>query len=275
MLAIHLAISAFLAPSAMGPLKGLLIGTSYFVFVWFCTGMYLANVLHLGTAHRALDIKPWFAAALTFANSLFAVHVNPIDWVNRHRNHHSYSDHDGDPNKLAEDGFWRTLYRSFSSYRCRVDHTKDPRVNTWAFRTVSKPYFAAIAQGSSFLFAWLVANSWLYALALWASVRLLALWSTMILNYWTHDRRFGTRRYASDQGNSVNIVDPMVITATFSTCWQNNHHHYPNLARMTHDNSEYDFGLYTVRLLKRMGLARPSSSGARLPDDLPIAALGL
>jgi len=275
MILLHLAISGLLAPSAIGPWNGVAIGAGYLFCVWACTGLYLSTVLHLGIAHRALVFKPWFITALTLINSLFAIYVNPIDWVNSHRNHHTFSDRDGDPNKLPDDGFWRTLYRSFSSYPCRIDHAKDPLVDIWAFRTASNRSFAAICQVTSFALACVLMPNRVYALALWISVRVLGLWATMTLNYWSHDRRFGIRHYPSDQGNAVNIVDPLVITVTFSGCWQNNHHHYPNLARMTHDDSQYDFGLYIVRALKRLGLVHPSPSGAHLPRDLPLAELGL
>jgi hypothetical protein len=36
--------------------------------------------------------------------------------VNRHRLHHAFSDHDGDPNKLSDDGFWATMYRCVIPY---------------------------------------------------------------------------------------------------------------------------------------------------------------
>ena len=95
----------------------MLIGGVYFVFCWFLAGLYLADVLHMGIAHRALDYKEWFIKAVTVVNNVFGIYVDPIAWVNRHRLHHKNSDHDGDPNKLSGDGFWRTLYRCMMPYR--------------------------------------------------------------------------------------------------------------------------------------------------------------
>jgi hypothetical protein len=40
------------APAHLGPWKGLLIGAVYFTFCWFMGGLYLADVIHLGIAHR-------------------------------------------------------------------------------------------------------------------------------------------------------------------------------------------------------------------------------
>src|SRR5215469_2579351 len=106
-LIIHLYLLAcmYAAPAQLGPWIGLLIGGMYFFFCWFLCGVYLADLLHLGIAHRALDYKEWFIKAVTVVNNTFGIFVDPIAWVNRHRLHHKNSDHDGDPNKLASDGF--------------------------------------------------------------------------------------------------------------------------------------------------------------------------
>jgi fatty-acid desaturase len=97
------------APAHLGPWTGLLIGAAYFLFCWFFGGLYLADILHLGIAHRSLDYKDWFIKAVTVVNNAFAIYVNPITWVNRHRLHHKNSDHDGDPNKVSGDGFLADL----------------------------------------------------------------------------------------------------------------------------------------------------------------------
>jgi fatty-acid desaturase len=39
---------------------------------------------------------------------VLGVYVDPVSWVNRHRLHHQFADHVGDPNKLDADGFWQT-----------------------------------------------------------------------------------------------------------------------------------------------------------------------
>jgi len=55
----HLLACVFSAPAHLGPGAGLLIGAAYFIFCWFPAGLYLADVLHLGIAHRSLDYKEW------------------------------------------------------------------------------------------------------------------------------------------------------------------------------------------------------------------------
>ena len=41
------------APAHLGPWLGLLIGAIYFIGCWSFAGLYLADVLHMGIAHRA------------------------------------------------------------------------------------------------------------------------------------------------------------------------------------------------------------------------------
>ena len=82
----------FFAPPHLGPWAGLFIGGVYFVSFWFLCGVYLADVLHMGIAHRALDYKEWFIKAVTIVNNSFGLYVNPISWVNRHRLHHKHAD---------------------------------------------------------------------------------------------------------------------------------------------------------------------------------------
>jgi fatty-acid desaturase len=262
------------SPTHLGPWNGLLIGGVYFVFCWFLCGLYLADLLHLGIAHRALDYKEWFIKAVTVLNNTFGIYVDPIAWVNRHRLHHKNSDHDGDPNKLASDGFWRTMYLCVMPYGCNENLTSDKILNSRTFRIVASPLYAIVAQSLSFYLWWKIAGSPKFALVMWFGMRIFALWVNMIQNYWTHTRAFGYRRYRDDDDNAMNIGDWLPVTATFSACLQNNHHHYPTLLRLSHDESEYDFGFLTVKVMKYLGLVKATASGEKIPHDVPLSALG-
>ncbi len=141
----------YFAPPDIGPGTGLLIGAAYFVVCWFIGGVYLSCVIHMGIAHRALDYKEWFVKAITVVNNTFGVYVNPVTWVNRHRLHHKFSDHPGDPNKLAADGFWRTLYLCLMPYKCEADMAGDEIFKSWSFRLVSNPVFCRGRTGVQLL----------------------------------------------------------------------------------------------------------------------------
>lgn len=274
LVALHILISGLVSPQGWGPFAGAIVGFGYLIFIWFLGGLFLSDVMHMGIAHKTLDYRPWFIKTVVIAHSFFGIYVNPTTWVNRHRHHHAFSDHDGDPNKLHADGFWRTMYLCIFPYKCKSNLAKDPIFKSWPLRLTSAQYFCVISQATSFAVVLLVSRSWLYSVVLWVSVRVFALWINMIQNYWTHDRRFGTRRYDDDRDNAMNLGEWLPVTASFSASLQNNHHHFPHFLRTSHGDNEYDFGLMTVRVLKRMRLVKASPSGAQLPDGVQLSEIG-
>jgi fatty-acid desaturase len=263
----------YFAPPEFGPWMGLLMGAAYFLFCWFLAGVYLADVLHLGIAHRSLDYREWFMKAVTVTNNTFGLYVDPIGWVNRHRLHHKHSDQPGDPNKVCADGFWRTLYLCVIPYKCVEDLARDKILQSRSFRLVASPYFAFFSQVFSFSLLWLIARDLKFTLVMWVGMRIFALWVNMIQNYWTHTRIYGYRRYNDEHDNAMNIGEWLPVTSTFSACYQNNHHHYPSLLRLTHNDSEYDFGLATIRVMKSLGLVEATTRGAAIPKDVQLAEL--
>jgi len=274
LIAFHVSVSAMLAPSEWGTLSGAIFGFAYLVFVWFVGGLYLSDVIHMGIAHKTLDYKDWFIKFVTFINNTAGIYINPTTWVNRHRHHHAFSDHDGDPNKLDDDGFWKTMYLCIFPYQCKKNLATDKIFQSFSFRLISNRYFAVFSQFSSYGLLWLVVGDWLYAAFLWSSVRVFALWINMIQNYWTHDRRFGTRRYTDENDNAMNLGEWLPVTASFSASLQNNHHHYPHFLRTSHEDGEYDFGFITVRAMKFLGLVEASAAGSQKPDGVALQTVG-
>lgn len=273
LIAAYAAACMYFAPPALGAGLGLLIGAAYFLGCWFVGGVYLSCVIHLGIAHRSLDYQEWFVKAITIVNNTFGVYVDPVSWVNRHRLHHAFADHPGDPNKLASDGFLRTLYLCLMPYQTQANLATDEIFKSGTFRVVSNPVFAVVAQAFSFWLLWQAVGDFRFAAAMWVVFRVFALWINMVQNYWTHDRRFGYRRYDDERDNAMNIGDWLPITATFSACLQNNHHHAPGFLRLSHEDSEYDLGFSTVKAMKALGLVRATPRGAELPEEIPLAAL--
>jgi fatty-acid desaturase len=274
-LAFQVLLSAVLAPPWLGPWWGIVVGVGYLLISWILGGLYLSDMIHLGIAHRALDYKEWFIKAVTLLNNAVGVYVDPVSWVNRHRLHHRFADQAGDPNKLSTDGFWKTLYLCIHPYPCTADVANDAILKTWPFRLVSHPLFMLISPLVSCGLLWWFVRDWKFAVGVWLGVRIFALWVNMVQNYWTHDRRFGTRRYEDAGDNAMNIGDWLPVMATFSACWQNNHHHYSHLLRTTHASGEFDFGYSTVRMMSALGLVKPSKTGTDRPSDLALAEVAL
>ena len=265
-IAFQLLLSATLAPESLGPWWGMVVGFGYLVLLWFSGGLYISNILHMGISHRALVYKPWYLNTVMFVNNVFFLYVNPVRWTNLHRLHHKYSDKPGDPHKVSGDGFWKTLYLCFNLYPVTENMAKDDIFKTWSFRVNSHPMVKHIMFVTSFGTLWLLFGYPIFAIGIWFGARMFALWVNMIQNYWCHDRRFGTRRY-DDANDSTNIGEWFPVAATFSACWQNNHHHHPHLLRNTHDPSEFDFGYMTVRFLNSLGLVKATRTGSILPGN--------
>lgn len=274
MIALYGLACAVFAPENIGASGALAIGAAYLIVFWFLAGVYLADILHLGIAHRSLDFKPWFIKTVTIANNTFGVYASPIEWVNRHRLHHKFADHDGDPNKRTEDGFWKTLYLCLVPYPCKENLAKDDILKSRVFLICSSNWFLVASQTFNFSLLWYVVGDIKFAAVLWIGLRIFALWVNMVQNYWTHTRAFGYRRYHDASDNAVNIGEWLPVTATFSACLQNNHHHYPGLLRMSHSASEYDFGFLTIKLMKSLGLVEATKRGMRVPKDVPLSTLG-
>jgi stearoyl-CoA desaturase (delta-9 desaturase) len=274
LIAVHLLASGLAAPSQRGFIYGMVGGLAYLIFIWFFGGLYLSDVMHMGIAHKTLDYQPWFIKSVAVFYNVLGIYINPTSWVNRHRHHHAFSDHDGDPNKLDEDGFWRTMYLCIFPYPCKSTLAKDPIFKSWPFRLTSNRYFGGFSQASSFLFLWLLTRDWKYSLVLWVSVRLFALWINLVQNYWTHDRRFGTRRYQDERDNAMNLGEWLPVTASFSASLQNNHHHFPHFLRTSHARDEYDFGFLTVRVMKAMRLVKATPSGQQKPEGILLDGVG-
>jgi stearoyl-CoA desaturase (delta-9 desaturase) len=272
---LHVLIGGLLAPEGWGFGLGAAVAFLYLLVVWFMAGIYLTDIVHMGIAHRALDFRPWFTKSVSVLFNTFGIYINPRTWVNRHRHHHTFSDREGDPNKVAEDGFWKTMYLCLLPYRCQSDLANDPILNSASMRVISTPLYAVFSQFASFALIWFLVSDWHYALSLWLGVRLIALWVNMIQNYWSHDRRFGSRLYPDDGDNAMNLGEWLTVTATFSACLQNNHHHYPRFLRTSHNDEQYDFGLVTVRWLKNLGLVKPTRRGVQIPHDVDLQLVGL
>src|SRR5207237_9957004 len=120
----------------------------------------------------------------------------------------------------------------------------------------SAAVFAAGSQCFNCWLRWLLVGDLRFAGVAWLGTRLFALWINMIQNYWTHDRRFGYRRYDDERDNAMNIGEWLPVTATFSACLQNNHHHSPGLRRLSPEHEEDDLGLLTGNGMRAQGVVR-------------------
>src|SRR5262245_53403861 len=157
---VHVITAGLATPAPWGFVVGAMVGFVYLLFIWFLGGLYLSDVMHMGIAHKTLDYKSWFIKAVVIVHSVAGIYINPTTWVNRHRHHHAFSDHDGDPNKLHEDGFFRTMYLCIFPYKCKSNLAKDPIFRSWPLRLTSARYFCLVSQVTSFALLFVITRSW-------------------------------------------------------------------------------------------------------------------
>jgi stearoyl-CoA desaturase (delta-9 desaturase) len=255
-------------------LASLGVTLGYYALVWMLCGLFLGDVVHLALAHKAMEVKPWFLYLIMILNNTLGCYLNLVSWCNRHRLHHLYADHVGDPNKRPEDGFWVTFYRSQFAYPSIAELTKEPIFSTWPVRLFNNTAYALFSQLTSFLFAWWLVGDWRLALVLWVGIRAIASYVHWIQNFWAHDRRFGTRRHADDD-NAMNITHWLPVLLSFSACLQNNHHHAPRFIRLSHSNDEPDWGFVTLRWLYKLGVVTPTEAGLKIPEGADLTEVGL
>ena len=149
-------------------------------------------------------------------------------------------------------------------YKCEANMATDDIFESWSFRLVSNPVFAVVAQVFNFWLLWLlVRRPALRGRRSGSTFRVFALWINMIQNYWTHDRRFGYRRYDDERDNAMNIGEWLPVTATFSACLQNNHHHSPGLLRLSHEESRVRLRLHDREGHEGAGPGAGDAPGAR------------
>src|SRR4026208_474992 len=72
-LALQLVLSAWLAPPSLGPWWGMAIGFGDLGMSWFLAGVYLSDVMHMGSTHGGLDYKAWFIKGVTLLNNTLGV----------------------------------------------------------------------------------------------------------------------------------------------------------------------------------------------------------
>ena len=108
---IHVVVAGLVAPEQWGFVLGAAVALLYLLFIWFLGGLYLSDVMHMGIAHKTLAYKEWFIKLMAILNNVAGIYINPITWVNRHRHHHAFSDHENDPNKLIPSNAKYSRYR--------------------------------------------------------------------------------------------------------------------------------------------------------------------
>jgi fatty-acid desaturase len=243
----------------------------------FLLGLFVFGVLgvdigyHRLLTHRAFACPLWLERTLAVFG-VCCVQDSPALWVAPHRRHHHFADHERDPHSPIVSFFWAhvgwVLVKS-------DDMKPGPLIERYAKDILRDPFQAWLERSDNWLKVILISWAAYFAggfggallagagtedalrlacsVVVWgAALRTVYLWhTTWAVNSVSHV--WGYRNYDTPDDSRNNAI---VALLGGGGGWHNNHHADPASARHGHKWWELDLSWLTIRLLRRLGLAR-------------------
>ena len=219
---------------------------------WVATGLGISLGYHRLLTHRSYKVPVALEYFFAVCGTL-TLEGGPISWVATHRVHHQNSDQHGDPHSPRDGAWWAHVgwillgEANHNNTRLMSKYAPDlakHRFYVWLndYHWVPLAILGALLLGMGGI-----------SMLLWGIfVRVVfGLHTTWLVNSATHmwgRRRFNTR---DDSRNNW-----WVALLTFGEGWHNNHHAHPVSARHGLAWYEFDPSYLSLRLLKRLGIAK-------------------
>ncbi len=237
------------------------------LYVLVTTHVTIAAVtiyLHRHSAHRALTLHPCVAHFFRFWLWLTTGMVTR-EWTAVHRKHHARCETREDPHSPQIQGIWKVLGEGVELYRAAATDETLKRYgkdcpDDWIERHLYSKHTSLgvfsllaidlLAFGIIGATVWAIQMLWIPVLA--AGV------INGIGHFW------GYRNFEPEDA-SKNILPWGILIGGEEL--HNNHHTYPNSAKLSRKPWEFDIGWAYIRILAACGLARVRSSG-------PVASRG-
>lgn len=245
-----------------------LFGIMGFSLVWILLYFFLSThftfisitlYLHRSLAHRALDLHPVLCHFFRFVLWLSTGMVTQ-EWVAVHRKHHAYTETEEDPHSPVIHGLPNILFNGVEYYRrAAVDKETIETFgsgcpNDWIERNV---YAKLTVLGVALLAVIDLVLFGVVGIVIWAlQMMWTPFWAAGVVNGVGH--ALGYRNFECAD-NAKNIF-PVGLLACGEEL-HNNHHTYPNSARFSVKNWEFDLGWQYIRLLAMLKLAKPLHTG--------------
>ena len=226
-----------------------------FIFSFWLTGCFgLTLGYHRLLAHRSFEVPLWFERIIATLGAL-SYQFGPLRWVSIHRQHHRHSDTELDPHN-SEEGFWWShmgwLFKNppYANREYVSDIIDDPY-----YRWLDKWFWTLQIPLGVLLYS---LGGWSFVL--WGiPVRLVYTFhATVIVNSVTH--KWGYQTFSEVPG----LNNALISLISFGEGWHNNHHEYPESAKLSYLKNEFDITWYHIVLLKKLGLAK----NVRLPGNI-------
>jgi stearoyl-CoA desaturase (delta-9 desaturase) len=202
---------------------------------------------HRYFAHRSYKTSRAFQFVLALLGTI-AVQKGVLWWAANHRNHHKYSDQEGDVHSPLLRGFWwaHVGWILGPDYE-DTDLTRIPDMARYPeLRWLNDHYLVPPVALAVLLFAlggatWLVWGFFISTTLLWHA--------TFTINSLAHV--WGSRRYETTDASRNNV---WLALLTMGEGWHNNHHRYMNSVRQGFFWWEIDLSYYALLALSWCGL---------------------
>ena len=231
------------------------------VYVLLMTHVTIVSVtvyLHRFSAHRALDMHPALQQFFRFWLWLTTGMITK-EWTAVHRKHHTAADVDGDPHSPQLHGLRAILLQGAEYYRAGATPETLERYgkgtpDDWIENRVYTPH---TSLGVTLLLFVNLALFGVLGLTVWAVQMLwIPFFAAGVVNGVGH--RLGYRNFECPDA-ATNFAPWGILIGGEEL--HNNHHTYPNSAKLSVKPWEFDLGWAWIRIFERLGLATPLSTG--------------
>ena len=252
-----------------------MIAIAVFMVGHWCSSIFCQTVfLHRFGAHRMFSMsKPWERAFHLFTGvAMGSSYLVPRPYAILHREHHAYSDREGDPHSPhVYPSLFQMMWRTKRRYeglrkgtirpesRFEGGYPEWPAVDDFFNRWSVSVGFGVAYTAYYFVFA----PHWAYFLLLPIHY-LMGPIHGAIVNYCGH--KYGYRNFEtaySDKSRNTLIVD----VVTMGELFQNNHHARPASLNFAARRFELDPAFLALRVLARLNVVQCG------PDRAPVGAL--
>lgn len=208
-------------------------------FITGCFGMTMTN--HRLLSHKSWNAPNWFTIFGSLA-STYGLVGSTISWVAIHRQHHRFTDRDGDPHSPVH-GFvraqWFSMYHGVN-VKYAVDLIRD-KFHVF----LHQKYFLI----HLFIFAfWLMIDPMLLVACYLAPAALL--WEMgSFINTINHKSMIGYRNFDTpDNSRNVSWLGYLM----WGEGWHNNHHYKASDPRFGLTDKEFDMGWFFIKRLQNV-----------------------
>jgi stearoyl-CoA desaturase (delta-9 desaturase) len=208
-------------------------------FVMICVG--ISAGYHRMLSHKGYNAPAWFKILSLFIGTL-GLNASALVWTAMHREHHAYSDKEGDPHSPSMMGFFHT-YFGVITYQPKLRFARD-LLRDKEVMFFHKYYFKINIAVDIVLFLisppLVIWCHWLPAAILWHA--------EAAINVFAHMKRFGYRNYETDDTSRNSHVLAVLIAGEG---YHNNHHQSPKNTNFAHAANEFDITSKLINIIKK------------------------